>query len=230
MDIKLYYEERGSGEVMLLLHGNGEDHTYFVHQMKCFSKYFRVIAIDTRGHGKSARGNAPFTIRQFTEDLYAFMKEKGIEKAGILGFSDGGNIAMEFALKYPAMVDWLILNGANLNPRGVKCRVQLPIEIEYSFLSLPAKRSSAAKKKRELLGLMVNEPHISPSALQALRMPVLVIAGTRDMILKWHTQLIYRSIPDGRIVFVQGDHFVAQKNPKAFNREVLRFLRFAQKP
>ncbi len=50
------------------------------------------------------------------------------------------------------------------------------------------------------------------------------------MILKRHTQLIYRSILDGRIVFIQGDHFVAQKNPKAFNREVLRFLRFAQKP
>ena len=59
-----------------------------------FSKDYRVIAIDTRGHGKSPRGEKPFTIRQFAEDLNGFMEEQGMEKAHLLGFSDGGNIAL----------------------------------------------------------------------------------------------------------------------------------------
>lgn len=228
MNIRLYYEEKGVGDVLILLHGNGEDHTYFIHQTECFSKYFRVIAIDTRGHGKSERGDGPFTICQFAEDLYAFMKEKGIEKAGLLGFSDGGNIALEFALRHPEMVEALILNGANLNPGGVKRSVQLPIEIGYRISSWFAGRSEKARRNSELLGLMVNEPDIEPSELKALKMPVLVIAGTEDMILEQHTQLIHRSIPGSRIVFIPGDHFVANKNPEAFNQAVLSFLKIQE--
>lgn len=59
MDIRLYYEKAGDGEPLILLHGNGEDGTYFKHQMEYFSKDYRVIAIDTRGHGKSPRGEKP---------------------------------------------------------------------------------------------------------------------------------------------------------------------------
>ena len=80
MDIRLYYEKAGDGEPLILLHGNGEDGTYFKHQMEYFSKDYRVIAIDTRGHGKSLRGEKPFTIRQFAEDLNGFMEEQGMER------------------------------------------------------------------------------------------------------------------------------------------------------
>ena len=75
MDIKLHYMECGTGAPLILLHGNGEDGSYFVHQIEYFSKNRRVIAVDTRGHGQSPRGDAPFTIRQFAEDLRAFMDE-----------------------------------------------------------------------------------------------------------------------------------------------------------
>ena len=136
MDVKLNYIEKGRGDVLILLHGNGEDCSYFEHQIDYFSEFYRVIAIDTRGHGKSARGDKPFTIRQFAEDLYDFMCEHDIEKAHILGFSDGGNIALYFALKHSDMINRLILNGANLNPSGVKARVQLPIVIGYNFVRL----------------------------------------------------------------------------------------------
>lgn len=115
------------------MHGNGEDSTYFKHQIDYFCNRYRVIALDTRGHGQSQRGNTPFTIKQFAEDLNAFMDELGIAKAIILGFSDGANIAMEFALKYPHRVKTLILNAGNLNPTGVKRTVQIPIEIGYKI-------------------------------------------------------------------------------------------------
>lgn len=224
MNIVLHHIEQGSGEPLILLHGNGEDAGYFVHQMEPFSRHFRVIAVDTRGHGQTPRGEAPFTIRQFAEDLRVFMDTQGIVKASILGFSDGGNIAMVFALKYPERVDRLILNGANLDASGVKRSVQIPIEIGYRMASLFARRSPEARKKAELLGLMVNDPDVKPDELGRIHAPTLVIAGDRDMIKESHTRLIAARIPDARLEIIPGDHFIANKQPEAFNAAVLSFL------
>lgn len=224
MDIELHCEETGDGEPLVLLHGNGEDGTYFAHQIAHFSQRFRVLALDTRGHGKSPRGEAPFTIRQFARDLLAFLDARGIERAHLLGFSDGGNIALAFALAHPERVGKLVLNGANLNARGVKRSVQVPIELGYRMARLFAGLSAKARANAEMLGLMVNDPNVAPEELAALTAPTLVIAGENDMIREDHTRLIAERIPNARLAFVPGDHFVAAKNPAAFNREVERFL------
>lgn len=224
MDIKLHCREQGSGAPLILLHGNGEDSTYFEHQIERLSRTFRVIALDTRGHGRSPRGSAPFTIRQFADDLLRFMDAHAIERAHVLGFSDGGNIALTFALAHPDRMDRLILNGANLNAAGVRRSVQIPIELGYRAASLLARWSRKARDNAEMLGLMVNDPNIDPHRLKKLDVPTLVIAGTDDMIKESHTRLIAESLPDARLAFVPGDHFVAAKNPEAFNREVERFL------
>ena len=142
MDIRLHYTERGAGEPLVLLHGNGESGNYFSHQMDYFSRFCRVIAVDTRGHGQSPRGDAPFTIRQFAGDLLEFLDGLGIEKARLLGFSDGGNTALVFALRHPERVARLVLNGANLNAGGVKPSVQIPIALGYRMASLAARRRS----------------------------------------------------------------------------------------
>ena len=209
---------------MILLHGNGEDSDYFVGQIDAFSRYYHVYAIDTRGHGKTPRGEAPFTIRQFADDLLSFMDERHIGKANILGFSDGGNIAMVFAMKYPDRVDHLILDGANLDAKGVKPSIQIPIEIGYRFARLFARKSEEAAQHAEMLGLMVNDPNVAPEELAKIRSKTLVMAGTRDMIKEKHTRLIASRIPDSRLVFLDGDHFIANKCPDAFNRAVLEFL------
>lgn len=224
-DISLHFVEQGGGKPLILLHGNGEDGSYFKHQIDCFSADYRVIAIDTRGHGQSPRGEKPFTIIQFAEDLHDFMDEKGIAKAILLGFSDGGNIALTFALKYSERVERMIVDGANLFPRGVKPLYQLPIEIGYRIAKLFAKKSDKAKQNAEMLGLMVNEPHIDPVELARLTMPVLVVAGTKDMIKESHTRLIHKSLPNAQLAILDGDHFVANKNPEAFNAAVETFLR-----
>lgn len=223
-DIHLHYTRRGSGPPLLLLHGNGEDGSYFVHQMESFSRRYTVYALDTRGHGQSPRGAGPFTLARFAQDLLDFMDEQKLERAHILGFSDGGNIALTFALAHPERVDRLVLNGANLDPSGVKPSVQIPIVWGYRLASLFAGRSPEARRHAEMLGLMVNEPHISPEALEALPMPVLVIAGTRDMIREEHTRLIAGALPHSRLVLLPGDHFIAAKNPHAFNKAVEAFL------
>ena len=224
-DIQLNYIEQGQCQPLILLHGNGEDNSYFVHQIDHFSNDFRVLAIDTRGHGKSPRGEKPFTIVQFAEDLHDFMDEKGITKANLLGFSDGGNIALTFALKYPERVDKMIIDGANLFPSGVKPLYQWPIEVGYRIAKLFSKKSEQAKRNAEMLGLMVNEPHIDPTELARLSIPILVVAGTKDMIKDAHTKLIYRSLPNAQLNIIEGDHFVANKNANAFNKVVDVFLR-----
>ena len=224
MDIRLHYTETGTGEPLVLLHGNGEDSSYFVHQIAFFSRQYRVLAVDTRGHGQSPRGSAPFTIRQFAEDLLAFLDERGIEQTDLLGFSDGANIALVFALRHPERVKRLILNGANLDPAGVKPTVQIPIELGYRLARLFAKRSADAKQHAELLGLMVNDPMIPLEDLKKVSAPTLVIAGKRDMIRESHTRAIAQALPNARLVFLPGDHFIAHKNPEEFNRAVDAFL------
>ena len=223
-DIRLHYIEKGTGFPLILLHGNGEEHGYFEYQIEYFSKKYRVLAIDTRGHGKSARGKKPFTIRQFAEDLRDFMDQHELEKAHILGFSDGGNIALVFALNYPERVERLILNGANLYSAGVKPTVQLPIILGYRIASLFAKKSEKAKANAEMLGLMVNDPNVDPKELGRIRAKTLVIAGTKDMIKTSHTKLIASRIPGAELAILEGDHFIANKRPEAFNTAVECFL------
>ena len=224
-DIQLNYIEQGQGQPLILLHGNGESCDYFEHQIPFFSNDYHVIAIDTRGHGKSPRGDKPFTIKQFAEDLHDFMNERNVAKTNLLGFSDGGNIALEFALKHPESIDKMILDGANLFPGGVKALYQWPIEVGYRIANLFSKKSEKAKQNAEMLGLMVNEPHINPSELSRLTMPVLVVAGTKDMIKDSHTRLIYKSLPNAQLAILEGNHFVANKNAEAFNKVVADFLR-----
>lgn len=224
MDIKHFYIEKGNGTPLILLHGNGEDSGYFVNQIEAFSSCRHVYAIDTRGHGKTPRGTAPFTIRQFADDLLAFMDEHNIAEADILGFSDGANIAMIFALKYPHRVKRLVLNGGNLNTKGIKRRIQIPIELGYRIANLFADKSPEAKANAEMLGLMVNDPDIMPEELSKIKVPVLVIAGTDDMVKEKHTRLIAQSINGAELKIIRGNHFVANKNPEEFNRAVLEFL------
>ena len=224
MDIRLNYYETGEGEPLILLHGNGEDMTYFRNQVDCFAEYFRVIAVDSRGHGRTPRGDAPFTIRQFAEDLHTFMNEHAIERAHLLGFSDGGNVAMCFALKYPERVNKMILNGANLYPAGVKLSFQIPITLSYYAAKLFHNGHDDYQQQIELMGLMVKDPYIKPKELRRLTMPVLVIAGERDLIRESHTKLIARYLPNSRLAIIPGDHGVAALNPEAFNTEVLDFL------
>lgn len=224
MEAELFYIEKGQGFPLILLHGNGENSSYFAHQIEEFSSSYHVYAIDTRGHGKSPRGTAPFTIRQFADDLLAFMDCHGIEKAHILGFSDGGNTAMIFAMKYPERVERLILNGANLDPSGVKRSTQLPIEIGYKFASRSANKSEKAKQNAEMLGLMVNDPNVDPDELKSIKARTLVIAGTSDMIREDHTRLIASKIAGSQLAIIKGNHFIANKNAPEFNRVVLEFL------
>ena len=101
--------------------------------------------------------------------------------------------------------------------------------VSYTHLYKLAKRfsekSDSAKRNAEMLGLMVNEPNVKPEELVGIQTKTLVIAGTKDMIKEEHTRLIAASIPDARLVFISGNHFIANKHPTEFNQAVIDFLK-----
>ena len=141
---------------------------------KHFAKQYHVIAIDTRGHGKSPLGDEPFSLYQFAEDLNEFMNEQKIEKANILGFSDGGNIALIFASEYPEKVIKLIANGANTKPSGIKPLVHLAMLFRYMLYSVAAAFSGKFELKKALYYIMLHEPHITK---EELRKPLEELGG-----------------------------------------------------
>lgn len=225
MDIQLNYVEGGEGIPFIMLHGNEEDQRYFKYQMEYFSKSYRVILVETRGHGESPRGTAPFTIDQFAEDFKHFLDRQGISKMILLGFSDGGNTALTFAKKYPEYLIKLIVNGANLSPFGVILREQVPICAKYYWTCIRSLFNKALILKKEMLGLMVNDPHIDPKTLRDISVPTLVIAGTNDMIRRSETERIAAAIPGSRLEFIEGDHFIARRKRDVFNSVVEEFLK-----
>ena len=214
----------GSGEPLILLHGNGEDHTIFDNVAKHFAKQYHVIAIDTRGHGKSPLGDEPFSLYQFAEDLNEFMNEQKIEKANILGFSDGGNVALIFASKYPEKVIKLIANGANTKPSGIKPLVHLAMLFRYMLYSVAAAFSGKFELKKALYYIMLHEPHITKEELEQITAPTLVLVGTEDLIKESESKYIKKSIPNSEIVFVLGDHFIVKNNTKDYIFAVEKFL------
>ena len=224
MNFSLNFTEKGYGAPLILLHGNGESSGYFVNQIDRFANEYRVIAVDTHGHGASPRGNKPFTLETFADDLKNLLDSLNIEKANILGFSDGGNIAVIFALKYPERVASLVLNGANLFPSGLKSSFLIPVKVLFAVFSLLSHFSRRAKRRSELLYLMAKQPNIQPERLSSIKCPVLVIAGTQDVIKEKHTKLIAASLPDSSLCFLKGGHSIAKTNSVEFNSAVEKFL------
>ena len=225
MDIKLNYIEKGEGKPLIMIHGNEESSEYFKAQFDYFApKGFRCIAPDSRAHGKTPRGTAPLTIRQMTDDIIGFMDELGIDKADFIGFSDGGNIMLIMAMKYPERIGKMVVDGANLTLDGAADWAVDWVMSEYKAAAEKADEDPAAKLKMEIIGLMVNDPNIDAEDLKMIDVPTLIVAGEEDLILKEHTELIASKIPRARLAFCPGDHFCARENPDAFNAIVGPFL------
>ncbi len=225
MGIHLHYRTEGTGYPLILLHGNGESGDYFENQLSYFSQWFCVIAPDTRGHGGSPRGDAPFTYEQFAADLSDFMDEQAMLRAHILGFSDGAITALLFALNHENRIGKLVLNGANLDPSGLTPEVHNQIMQDFERLRANAPyEDDEQQRSYELVRLMAEEPHIAPAQLRAITVPTLVIAGDHDMIRDDHTRLIAASIPHCELAIIPGGHFIARDNAEAFNERVKEFL------
>ena len=224
MDINIHYIEKGQGKPIILLHGNSEDSNYFVEQIDVLAEKYHVFALDSRGHGGTSFGEKELTINQLAQDLDDFINEHKLEKVHILGFSDGANVAMVYALKHPDKVDKLILNGGNLVPEGMVDKVLASVKRHYDQALQEQDRDEEALKKAKRFSLMVNDPYINKEDLKKIKNPALVIAGSKDMIKDEHTKEIAQSLGNTELSIIEGDHFIAKKEHEKFNETILEFL------
>jgi pimeloyl-ACP methyl ester carboxylesterase len=220
----MYYETYGSGEPLLLLHGNSVSIKSFKYQIPALAKKYKVIALDSRGQGKSSEDGTKFTYELFAADTRAFLDQLQLDSLNIVGWSDGGNIGLIMAMKYPGKVKSLVTMGANLynNKSSVRADVNKFIKKEYAKLSDTCRADIFRKRMYDLL---LYEPNIEAKELAAIHCPVLVLAGSDDLIKEEHTKLIAASIKNAQLyIFPNGTHDEPSERPARFNKEVMDFL------
>lgn len=189
--IQLYYEKSGNGDPVILLHGNGESHQIFDTCIRRLAKNHTVYAVDSRCHGLST-DTPTISYDLMASDMIGFINTLQIERPVFYGFSDGGIIGLLIALQEPDLLGKLIISGANLEPRGLKM-------FSLSSMYLPALLGN------KLYRLMIKEPHISPLDLHRIQIPVVVLAGEKDLIRRQHTECIAQNIPHSTLEIIPGE-------------------------
>ncbi len=187
---RLYYEKRGEGRPLILLHGNGEDHTIFQQALLLLEKRFCCYAVDSRCHGQSGGGALHYT--DMAADMLCFMEELDLRDVIFYGFSDGGIIGL-LAAPRTDRISTLIVSGANLTPMGIRLWERLKIYAEYLF------------RKDPKLALMIYEPCISDDVLAGIRADTLVLAGSNDVICERETRHIADVIPGAELQILDGE-------------------------
>lgn len=205
-DTDLWYEQIGDGPPIILLHGNGESHRIFDILTDQLSKKYTVYALDSRDHGQSSK-TKDFSYDLMTEDVRQFVGILSIEKPILYGFSDGGIIGLLMASKYPDLLSKLVVSGANTSPNRMKNGWRLLFQVIYFF--------SRDRKYR----LMLTQPHITAQDLSRIKIPVLVLAGEKDMIKEADTRFIAESIPGAslKILEKEGHMSYVINNPKLYH-------------
>jgi len=234
-DVELYYEDRGAGTPLLLLHG-GFGHTgSWQHQAAAFAAGgYRVIAVDSRGQGRSTLGENALGYARMADDVLGVMDDLGLERAHIVGWSDGGNIGIEIAMRHPERLRKLVAFGANYRVDGVREDVgESPrfaayleqAQRDYTALSPQPERWDQLVTR--ISAMWASEPNHADAALRAIAVPVLVLHGeTEEAIVDTHAATLAELIPGARFVTLPGTgHFALWEQPAAFNRVVLDFLR-----
>lgn len=223
-DTDLYYEIYGEGEPLVLLHGNSGSIKDYYQQIPVLSKQYKVIAVDTRGQGKSKDASKKdFTYKLFADDVKALADELKLHKINIVGWSDGGNTGLEFALKYPDHLNKLVTIGANAFPEGVEDKLIERFTNQMKQLNDMAPEETLGE--RRLLKIMLTQPNISKNDLNKIKSPVLVIAGDRDVIKPDHTEFLSKQIPNAeKKIYTDTTHMVPYEKPDQLNADILNFL------
>lgn len=222
---KIYFETYGQGPALFLLHGNGGSGKYFSKQLTRFSQYFTVFVVDSRGHGRSTNTQKETSFRLMADDLLTIMKSQKINKAHLLGFSDGANLAMVFSYYYPEHVDHLILNAGNTVPSGVRLLPHLASYLQYFIVWLGSFVNTGMRNFLPILRLLFRPIGLDENELAKITAPTLVIVGKHDVVKTTHSMFISRALPNANFALIKGQgHMFARRNPQLFNQEVLQFL------
>jgi len=226
--VKLYYEVHGKGEPLLLVHGNAGSTADFKAQIAFFRQRYRVIAMDSRDQGRSADSPGPMTYEAMADDLAALLDHLKTGPVNVLGWSDGGIEALLLGVRHPAKVKKIASMAANLEPSENAVHADVIAATKAMIASLPAGAADTPQGRRDLklVRLLLEEPNIPLTALEAITAPTLILAGDHDVIRDEHTVAIYRHIPNAQLViFPNATHMVPFDDPAAFNAAVDRFFR-----
>lgn len=220
----IFYQIGGAGEPLFFIHGNGEDTKLFKTQLDDFRADYTVIAMDTRGHGRSELGVEVLTFKQIAQDVLAILDTLAIEKVTIIGYSDGGNIGMYLASHYPERIKSLVMMGANYEVDALEGALFAKIK-SYQTRLEEREQTPENVRKLNVLNLMLHELAISEEDLKRIQVPALVMAGERDIIDHAHTEAIAAHIPNSEIfICPEGGHDFFVTNPAIFLETVTLFL------
>jgi pimeloyl-ACP methyl ester carboxylesterase len=231
---RIWYSSHGTGAPVILLHGGlGHSGNWGYQVPALVEAGYRVVVIDSRGHGRSTRDARPYTYELMASDLSAVMDGLHLKKASLIGWSDGACIALVLAAKAPERVTAVFFFACNMDPSGVKKIEFAPIlrrclnrhVQDYEQLSATPKQF---KEFSEAVGLMQRtQPDYSAQDLAKISVPVTIVHSENDEFIKReHSEYLSQSIPNAEFVRLAGvSHFAPLQRPELFNNAILAFLR-----
>ena len=227
--LKMYYEIYGEGEPLLLIHGNGDGMNVMRKQISYFSKYYKVIAVDSRGHGKTIDAGDSLTYELMASDMDGLLDKLSIDSAYIIGQSDGAIIGLIMGYQFPGRVIKLAAMSPNTRPDSA---VFYPDDSNWMVTAWDEAQQaikngdSKGMIKLKQIRLMKNHPHITNEQLAQVKPPVLLMTGDRDLILLNHIQEIYSGLPRVQLCVLPGSsHFALRENPLVFDETIHRFFK-----
>ncbi len=236
-DIEMWRAEFGprNGKPVVMVHGGLANSNYFGTVIPFLvSQGFHVIAVDSRGHGRSTRSAQRYSYELMTSDVVAMLDALHIGKADLVGWSDGAIIGIVMAIQHPERLNRVFAFGANTDPAGLKSDFDKPGSLfkafevragkEYRQLSpTPGQYDSFLA---QISQMWATEPHIADAALRGITVPVAVADGRYDEAIKQsHSRAIAGAIPNAHLVILPGvSHFAMLQNPPLFARAVLDAL------
>jgi pimeloyl-ACP methyl ester carboxylesterase len=218
--VKIYYEIYGEGKPLVLIHGNGGSIKSRADLIGEFAKKYKVIALDSRCHGRSGCPSQYLTYEQMSEDVNGLLRSLNIDSALIWGHSDGAIIGLLLAIHHPEKVKKLLASGANLRPDSTAVDPGLFPLLET--IGKQVKNDSILSKQFRLL---VDQPNIPVTDLEKIKSSVLIMAGDRDAIRNRHTLEIFEHIPNAMLCILPGTtHFVYHDRKKWFTEIMYDFF------
>jgi pimeloyl-ACP methyl ester carboxylesterase len=231
---KIYYATYGTGAPVILLHGGMGNGDHWANQVPALAESLQVIVIDSRGQGRSTRSKAAPSYDMMASDVLAVMDHLGLDKAAIVGWSDGGEIALKLGVHHGDRVTRLFIFGANYDAKGSKPRAGKPAatftaytakcRADYVKLSKTPKQFDAVV--RWLLPIWRNPMGFTKDEIRSIQAPTLVADGDHDEIIELaQIREMAQLIPHARLEVLEGtSHFALWQDPDRFNNVLVAFL------
>jgi pimeloyl-ACP methyl ester carboxylesterase len=225
--INMYCETYGSGAPLLMIHGNGGTLNAFSGIIPWFAQKYQVIATDSRAHGKSTDAKDSLSFEMMADDENALLDSMHIKSAYVIGWSDGGIVALLLAMRHPDKVIKLASTGANLWPDSTAIIPAAWKEEKAYYESSHTKTFVTAKEKNDWKIFMLDwlQPNISLNALHNITCPTFIIGGDHDVITLEHAIVIYRNIPQAYLwILPNSGHATLEEHRDEFDKKVNDFF------